>query len=73
MFPASTVTGSGPGTRAGRTGRVTAIYEHWRLSDEWWGSEVRRDYFRIETGKGLVYDIYHDTVADRWYLGRVQD
>lgn len=51
--------------------RVTGISEHWRVLDEWWGSEVRRDCFRVETDRGHVLDIYHDTVADRWYLARV--
>jgi len=51
--------------------RVLSIAEHWRITDEWWKDEVRRDYFRVETGTGPVLDIYHDTVADKWYLAGV--
>ena len=51
----------------GQSRKVAKVYEHWRIADGWWGDEVRRDYFRIETAQG-VSDIYHDTLTDRWYL-----
>ncbi len=52
----------------GRRRKVAKVYEQWRIADSWWSDEVRRDYFKIETAPGLVCDIYHDTIADRWYL-----
>ena len=52
----------------GQHRKVAKVYEHWRIADGWWGDEVRRDYFKVETAQGLVCDIYHDTIADRWYL-----
>lgn len=60
-------------TRNGRRERVAAIYEHWRLADEWWGNEVERDYFRIKTSAGSVCDIYRDTPANQWYLSKIHD
>lgn len=60
-------------TRNGQREKVTAIYEHWRVADEWWGDEVERDYFRIRTSKKLVYDIYRDMTANRWYLSKMYD
>ena len=60
-------------TRNGQRERVAAIYEQWRVSDEWWGNEVERDYFRIKTNKGLVYDIYRDRTANQWYLSKIYD
>jgi len=60
-------------TRNCRQEKVAAIYERWRISDEWWAKKVERDYFRIRTSAGLVCDIYHDTAADRWYLDRIHD
>ena len=54
--------------RQRRRYRVLAISEHWRIVDEWWADEVRRDYFRVETDGGHVFDIYHDMVSDRWFL-----
>ncbi len=60
-------------TRNGRREKVVAIYEHWRLSDEWWGDGVERDYFRVRTATGAVIDIYRDTKTSRWYLNRIYD
>jgi len=60
-------------TRNGHREKVVAIYERWRVADEWWGSEVERDYFRIRTSAGLVCDIFRNTVANRWYLSKIHD
>jgi hypothetical protein len=54
-------------------GRVTAIYEQWKLADQWWGQEIERHYFRVETSGGIVCDIYRDTGGDRWYLSKIHD
>ncbi len=51
--------------------RVLKIYDHWRIHDTWWGDEVRRNYFRVQGSRGRICDIYHDMVADRWYLTQV--
>lgn len=58
-------------TRNRKQERITGIYEHWRVADEWWGREIQRDYFRIETSQGVVLDIYHDMAANLWYLDRI--
>lgn len=54
--------------RGRRRYRVTGVSEHWRITDEWWGDEVRRDYFRVETDKELVMDVYRDMVNGGWFL-----
>jgi hypothetical protein len=59
-------------TRNGYRERVTAIYERWRLADEWWGKKVERDYFRVRTTTA-VCDIYRDSVSNRWYLDKIHD
>lgn len=59
--------------RNGRRERITRIYDRWRLADQWWGEGVERHYFRVKTSKGLVCDIYHDLVANIWYLSRIHD
>ena len=59
--------------RNGRCEMVTAIYERWRLSDEWWGKEVERDYFRVGTSAGIVLDIYRDSASGGWYLDKIHD
>ena len=60
-------------TRNGHREKVAAIYEHWKVADEWWGNEVERAYFRIKTSGGLVCDIFRDTIANRWYLSKIHD
>jgi len=60
-------------TRNGHREKVAAIYEHWKVADEWWANEVERDYFRIKTSGGLVGDIFRDTIANRWYLSKIHD
>lgn len=60
-------------SRNSRREKVAVIYDRWRISDEWWGEKVERSYFRVRTSAGLVCDIYHDTVADHWYLDRIHD
>jgi len=60
-------------TRNGKSEKITRIYEHWRVADEWWGREIKRDYFRVKTSRGLACDIYHDLTANLWYLSRIHD
>jgi len=50
--------------------KVVRIYDHWRIGDSWWADEVRRDYFKVELDNGSVSNIYHDMVANRWYLAK---
>ncbi len=48
--------------------KVVRVYDRWRVADSWWADEVRRDYFKVELSNGSVSNIYHDMLADRWYL-----
>jgi len=59
--------------RGGRVQTVAAVHERWRLEDGWWGQEEQRCYYRVQTSRGAVFDIYHDLVSDEWYLDRVHD
>jgi hypothetical protein len=58
--------------REGRRQKITAVIEHWRVADGWWGEEVVRDYFRVETAKGAISEIYHDLTRDKWCLSRLR-
>ena len=60
-------------TRNGKREKISSIYQHWRVTDEWWGKEIQRDYFRVKTSKGLACDIYHDIAANSWYLSKIHD
>ena len=59
--------------RDGEKQRITKVYEQWRVSEEWWGKEILRNYFRVKTNRGVVYDIYRDMPADCWYASKVYD
>jgi len=46
---------------------VLAVYDRWRLDDEWWRDRpVRREYWRLALAGGREATIYHDIVLDRW-------
>ena len=57
-------------TRNGHREKVAAIYEHRRVPNEPGRNSPEWDYFKIKTSKGLMCDIYRDTTAKRWYLGK---
>jgi len=59
--------------RDGERQRVTKVYERWQAVEEWWGKEILRNYFRVKTNKGLVYDIYRNIPSGSWYLCRIYD
>ncbi len=60
-------------TRNGKAERVTRIYQQWQVSEQLFEQEISKNYFRVRTSKGVIYDIYRDTVSNSWYLGRVHD
>ena len=59
--------------RNGDRQRVTKVYQHWRVVEEWWGKEITRNYFRVKTSKGLVCDIYRDMPGGGWFLSQIYD
>jgi len=58
-------------TRNGKAERVTRIYGQWHVSEQLWGQEILKNYFRVRTSKGLICDIYWDAASKLWYLGEV--
>jgi len=59
--------------RNGGAQRITKVYQHWRVVEQWWGKEILRNYFRVKTNRGLVCDIYRDMPTGCWYLSRIHD
>jgi len=53
--------------------RVQQVSDHWRIHLDWWGEEVWRDYWEVTTGSGLWCVLYHDLLADHWYLERIYE
>ena len=58
-------------SRNGKSERVTRIYQQWRVSEQLFEQEDLKNYFRVRTSKGLIYDIYRDTASNSWFLGRI--
>ena len=47
---------------------VTAIYDNWRIDDEWWRQEpVSRRYYEVQLASGERLVLYKDIAKDRWY------
>jgi hypothetical protein len=59
--------------RASRRDRVISISRRWRVNESWWRQQVSREYFQIETARGLVAEVYRDMLSNSWYLHRVYD
>lgn len=59
--------------RNGENQRITKVYQNWRVAEQWWGKEILRNYFKVKTNRGLVYDIYRDMPGGGWYLSRIYD
>lgn len=59
--------------RDGDRQRVTSVYENWQKTEEWFGREMSRHYFRVKTSRGIVCDIYRDMPDGGWYLSRIHD
>ena len=57
----------------GRKEGIKEICAQWRVSQEWWGSAVDREYFRVRTLRGIVCEIYRDMPTGAWYLQRIYD
>ncbi len=56
-----------------KTERVNRIGRRWRISKDWWRKEVSREYFQVETARGLICEIYRDLLTRSWYLQRICD
>jgi Domain of unknown function (DUF6504) len=48
--------------------RVRTIHDTWRIDDEWWRDEIARRYFAVELEGGRHLTLYHDLIADTWYV-----
>jgi hypothetical protein len=57
----------------GRTYRVEAVANRWRVDVGWWRLRVWRDYYKLVTAEGLLVVVYHDLLTGRWYLQRLYD
>lgn len=57
----------------GRKERIVWKGRRWRVRKGWWEKEIFREYFQVETEKGILCEIYHDLIGGRWYIERLYD
>ncbi len=56
-----------------RRHRVEHVSGRWRIHTLWWADEVWRDYWEVVTDTGLLCVLFHDLLADGWFLERVYE
>ena len=60
----------------GRVERVVTVEAEWEAEYGWWQGEpeaIRRHYYRLLTGAGMLCLVYRDLGSDRWYLAGIGD
>ena len=57
----------------GRPHAVHNVARRWRVDTDWWRGRVYREYFKLTTRSGLLVLIYHDLIADTWFVQRLYD
>lgn len=51
----------------GQWAAITKVQGYWRDKGDWWASEGKKTFHRIQC-QDKVYEIYHDTQDDNWYM-----
>ena len=57
-------------TVEGKSKRVDAIRETWRIDDEWWRNQIARRYVEVILEGGGHFVLYEDLLAGKWFLQR---
>jgi hypothetical protein len=62
-------------TRRDRHYAVQAIRRTWQVKTDWWegGGMVWRQYFRIVTAEGIIFELYQDLLTEHWCIEKVYD
>lgn len=60
-------------TFRGQTHPVEDIANRWRIDEGWWAQHIWREYFKLTTTTGLLVTLFHDMLADTWYIQRLYD
>jgi len=48
--------------------QVERVQDSWIIEDEWWRQPIQRQYFALLLDDGTRRTVYHDRVADAWFL-----
>lgn len=47
---------------------VERLQDTWIIEDEWWRDPIQRQYFSLLLEDGTRRTIFHDRIANTWYL-----
>ena len=55
--------------------QILEIANRWTVHSRWWepGKMVWRQYFKLVTDTGVLCQVYHDLLQDRWFFARLYD
>jgi|RhiMethySRZTD1v2_1073278.scaffolds.fasta_scaffold3839189_2 hypothetical protein len=54
----------------GRWLAVDAIFDVWRIDDEWWREPLIRRYFLVALEGGVLRTLFQDLLSGQWYEQR---
>ena len=54
----------------GRRVAIEAIFDVWRLDDEWWRESISRRYFLVALEGGVLRTLFQDLLSGQWYEQR---
>jgi len=57
----------------GRWIKVNQTLDLWKDTGTWWDGEAEKTFHRIESSDGSLYELYHDSFSQSWFLYRVYD
>ena len=49
---------------------VDAIFDVWRIDDEWWRTPLIRRYFLVALEGGVLRTLFQDLLSGQWYEQR---
>lgn len=52
---------------------VERVFDRWRVDEDWWRGRIWREYFVVTTTPRRLVELYHDLLADAWFLLRRYD
>jgi hypothetical protein len=54
----------------GKSKKIEAIRETWRIDDEWWRDQIARRYVEVILEGGGRVMLYEDLLTGEWFLQR---
>jgi hypothetical protein len=46
---------------------VIQVEDRWRINDNWWRTEIHREYWQLTLEDGRPLVVFHDLIGGGWY------